>query len=110
MSGITTPTKPTSSANRIAGGLAKWTDDRYHPAGGLRRQMNKVFPTRWSFLLGEIALYSFIVLIASGVYLSLFFDPSMNDVIYRGSFQNLQGVEMSRAFASTLDISFDVRG
>src|SRR5438067_5703521 len=105
MSGITTPTKPTSSANRIAGGLAKWVDDRYHVAKGLRHQLNKVFPTHWSFLLGEIALYSFIVLLLSGVYLTLFFDPSMTDVTYNGSFKNLQGVEMSKAFASTLDIS-----
>ena len=32
----------------------------------LRRQLNKVFPTHWSFLLGEIALYSFIVLLITG--------------------------------------------
>src|SRR5438094_7533047 len=110
MSGITTPTKPTSSANRIAGGLAKWTDDRYHVAGGLRRQLNKVFPSHWSFLLGEIALYSFIVLIATGVYLTLFFDPSMAEVTYHGSFTDLQGVKMSRAFETALNITFDVRG
>jgi ubiquinol-cytochrome c reductase cytochrome b subunit len=95
---------------RAAGGAAKWADDRYHPAGGLRRQLNKVFPTHWSFLLGEIALYSFIVLLLSGVYLSLFFDPSMAEVTYNGSFDNLRGLEMSRAYESTLYISFDVRG
>ena len=110
MSGITTPTKPTSAGNRIAGGLAKWTDDRYHLAGGLRRQLNKVFPTHWSFLLGEIALYSFIVLLLSGTYLALFFDPSMAEVTYNGTFQNLRGLEMTRAYESTLFISFDVRG
>ncbi|MBB2934067.1 ubiquinol-cytochrome c reductase cytochrome b subunit [Amycolatopsis bartoniae] len=95
---------------RQADEAASNMDQRYHLAAGLRRQMNKVFPTHWSFLLGEMALYSFIVLIATGVYLTLFFDPSMAEVTYHGSFQNLQGVEMSRAFASTLDISFDVRG
>ncbi|MDT8914390.1 ubiquinol-cytochrome c reductase cytochrome b subunit [Amycolatopsis sp. PS_44_ISF1] len=79
-------------------------------AKGLRHQFNKVFPTHWSFLLGEIALYSFIILLLSGVYLTLFFDPSMEEVVYHGSFQNMQGLEMSKAFASTLDISFDVRG
>ncbi len=52
-------------------------DSRYHLAAGMRRQINKVFPTHWSFLLGEIALYSFIILLISGVYLTLFFDPSM---------------------------------
>ena len=110
MSGITTPTRPTSSANKIAGGLAKWTDDRYHLAGGLRKQLNKVFPTHWSFLLGEIALYSFIVLLLSGTYLALFFDPSMAEVTYNGTFNNLRGLEMTRAYESTLFISFDVRG
>ena len=110
MSGITTPTKPTSAANRITGGLAKWTDDRYHPAGGLRKQLNKVFPTHWSFLLGEIALYSFIVLLLSGTYLALFFDPSMAETTYNGTFQNLRGLEMTKAYESTLFISFDVRG
>ena len=76
----------------------------------MRRQLNKVFPTHWSFLLGEIALYSFIVLLLTGVYLTLFFDPSMQDVTYNGVYQPLRGVEMSKAFASTLDISFEVRG
>jgi len=110
MSGLTTPTKPDNIAMRAAGGAAKWADDRYHLAGGMRRQMNKVFPTHWSFLLGEIALYSFIVLLLSGTYLALFFDPSMQEVTYQGSFVNLRGLEMSRAYESTLFISFDVRG
>ncbi|MDQ2722279.1 MAG: cytochrome b, partial [Actinomycetota bacterium] len=76
----------------------------------MRRQINKVFPTHWSFLLGEMALYSFIILIISGVYLTLFFDPSMAETTYNGVFQNLRGVEMSRAYESTLNISFEVRG
>jgi ubiquinol-cytochrome c reductase cytochrome b subunit len=85
-------------------------DSRYHPSGAVRRQLNKVFPTHWSFLLGEIALYSFIVLVLTGVYLSLFFDPSMAEIIYDGVYQPLRGIEMSKAYASTLDISFEVRG
>jgi len=110
MSGLTTPTKPDNIVMRAAGGAAKWADDRYHLAGGLRRQLNKVFPTHWSFLLGEIALYSFIVLLLSGTYLALFFDPSMAHVTYQGSFDNLRGLSMSRAYESTLYITFDVRG
>jgi ubiquinol-cytochrome c reductase cytochrome b subunit len=110
MSGLTTPTKPDNIAMRAAGGAAKWVDDRFHPAGGMRRQLNKVFPTHWSFLLGEVALYSFIVLLLSGTYLTLFFDPTMQEVTYQGSFVNLRGLEMSRAYESTLYISFDVRG
>ncbi|MFJ6674200.1 cytochrome bc complex cytochrome b subunit [Actinosynnema sp. NPDC091369] len=110
MSGITTPTKRQGAGARLAGGAAKWADDRYHVASGMRKQLNKVFPTHWSFLLGEIAMYSFIVLLLSGTYLALFFDPSMEEVVYNGSFVNLQGIEMSRAFESTLQISFEVRG
>lgn len=85
-------------------------DSRYHPSAAVRRQLNKVFPTHWSFLLGEIAMYSFIVLLLTGVYLSLFFDPTMGEVTYNGAYQPLRGVDMSKAFASTLDISFEVRG
>jgi ubiquinol-cytochrome c reductase cytochrome b subunit len=110
MSGLTSPTKPDDVVMRAAGGAAKWADDRYHLSGGMRRQLNKVFPTHWSFLLGEIALYSFIVLLLSGTYLALFFDPSMAHVTYQGSFDNLRGLGMSRAYESTLYISFDVRG
>ncbi|GAB3502389.1 cytochrome b [Amycolatopsis cihanbeyliensis] len=110
MSSLTTPTKGSSAVERHAGEAAKNADQRYHLAKGLRHQMNKVFPTHWSFLLGEIALYSFIIVILSGVYLTLFFDPSMEEVIYQGAYTNLQGIPMSRAFESTLDISFEVRG
>ena len=85
-------------------------DTRYHPSAAVRRQLNKVFPTHWSFLLGEIALYTFIVLLITGVYLTLFFDPSMAEVTYNGVYQPLRGVEMSRAYESALDISFEVRG
>ncbi|MDT5150005.1 MAG: ubiquinol-cytochrome c reductase cytochrome b subunit [Mycobacterium sp.] len=85
-------------------------DSRYHPSAAVRRQLNKVFPTHWSFLLGEIALYSFIVLLLTGVYLTLFFDPSMAEVTYHGVYQPLNGIQMSKAYASTLDITFEVRG
>ena len=110
MSSITSPTKAESAAYRKAATAADELDQRYQFAKGLRRQINKVFPTHWSFLLGEIALYTFIILIITGVYLTLFFDPSMQEVVYHGRYQNLQGVAMSRAFESTLDISFEVRG
>ncbi len=105
-----TTTAPKSKGEQIGESAATWADDRYHLAGGMRRQINKVFPTHWSFLLGEMALYSFIILIVSGVYLTLFFDPSMAETTYNGVFQNLRGVEMSRAYESTLNISFEVRG
>ncbi|GAB3692429.1 cytochrome b [Corynebacterium nasicanis] len=85
-------------------------DSRYTASGLLRPQLNKVFPTHWSFMLGEMALYSFIILLLTGVYLALFFDPSITKVIYDGGYLPLNGVEMSRAYATALDISFEVRG
>ena len=90
--------------------LADWADGRLgiHTLG--RKYLRKVFPDHWSFLLGEICLYSFVVLVLTGVYLTLFFHPSMNEVTYQGSYVPLNGVRMSEAYASTLDISFDVRG
>ncbi|MEO3759079.1 cytochrome bc complex cytochrome b subunit [Mycobacterium sp. B14F4] len=101
--------KPPSAA-QIAASQGNAIDSRYHPSAAVRRQLNKVFPTHWSFLLGEIALYSFIVLLITGVYLTLFFDPSMAEVTYDGVYQPLRGVQMSKAYESTLDISFEVRG
>ncbi|WP_433756128.1 cytochrome bc1 complex cytochrome b subunit [Nocardia sp. CA-135398] len=85
-------------------------DERYRAAAFVKRSINKVFPTHWAFLLGEIALYSFIILLISGIYLTLYFDPSMTEVVYDGAYQPLRGVHMSAAYASSLDISFEVRG
>ena len=98
--------RPADTAARQAQDI----DACYHPSAAVRRQLNKVFPTHWSFLLGEIALYSFIVLLITGIYLTLFFDPSMTEVAYNGVYQTLRGVEMSKAYASALDVSFEVRG
>lgn len=81
------------------------------PVSELARQLlRKAFPDHWSFLLGEIALYSFVVLLLTGVYLTLFFDPSMMESVYSGSYAPLQGVRMTQAYTTTLAISFDVRG
>src|SRR6201995_1375720 len=85
-------------------------DDRFHAAKGVRTFMRKVFPDHWTFLLGEIALYSFIILILTGIFLTLFFQPSMTQVVCQGSYTKLDGVRMSQAYQSTLNISFDVRG
>ena len=64
----------------------------------------------WSFLFSQIAVYSFAVAVVTGVLLAVFFKPSMTGVIYHGSYQALNGVQMSQAYESTLHISFDVRG
>ncbi|MBF9010771.1 cytochrome b [Corynebacterium phoceense] len=85
-------------------------DSRFTLSGAVRPQLNKVFPTHWSFMLGEMALYSFIILLLTGIYLALFFDPSITKVIYDGTYAPLNGVEMSSAYASALDLSFEVRG
>ncbi|CNG56242.1 Probable ubiquinol-cytochrome c reductase cytochrome b subunit [Mycobacterium tuberculosis] len=85
-------------------------DDRLGSTTFLKRNLKKVFPDHWSFMLGEIALYSFVILLLTGVFLTLWFKPSMVEVVYDGSYHPLNGVKMSEAYASTLHISFDVRG
>ncbi|MCX4582735.1 cytochrome bc complex cytochrome b subunit [Streptomyces sp. NBC_01481] len=90
--------------------VADWADGRLGIYGLAKANMRKIFPDHWSFMLGEICLYSFIIIILTGVYLTLFFHPSMNEVEYHGSYIPMQGVRMSEAYSSTLDISFDVRG
>jgi quinol---cytochrome-c reductase cytochrome b subunit len=91
-------------------GVVTWLDDRVGLGGLMKKQLRKVFPDHWSFMLGEIALWSFVVLLLTGTFLSLWFKPSMAEVDYMGSYANLRGIPMSEAYASTLDLSFDVRG
>src|ERR1700733_14006393 len=87
-----------------------WLDDRFRGAKGVRTLMHKVFPDHWSFMLGEIALWRFENLLLTGTDMALFFVPSMSDVVYHGSYAKLDGITMSQAYESTLNISFDVRG
>ena len=91
-------------------GTGSWLDDRFHGARGLRVFMRKIFPDHWSFMLGEIALWSFVILLLTGTFLSLFFVPSMSQVVYHGSYAKLDGITMSQAYQSTLNISVDIRG
>src|SRR5215210_392569 len=100
-----TPAKPSK-----VGAVANWADERVGIATGAKKQIRKVFPDHWSFMLGEIALWSFVVLLLTGVFLTLWFKPSMGEVVYDGSYEQFRGLRMSEAYASTLDISFDVRG
>jgi ubiquinol-cytochrome c reductase cytochrome b subunit len=95
---------------QVGGVTAKYVDQRLGSNKFLGRNLGKVFPDHWSFMLGEIALYSFIVVLLTGTFLTLFYDPSMVEVVYNGAYVPLKGVEMSQAYASTLDISFEVRG
>jgi ubiquinol-cytochrome c reductase cytochrome b subunit len=99
-----------SATEKALRGTGGWLDDRFHGAKLFRGWFRKIFPDHWTFLLGEIALYSFVILLLTGTFLTLFFKPSMTDVVYHGSYTKLNGVHMSEAYASTLNISFDVRG
>jgi ubiquinol-cytochrome c reductase cytochrome b subunit len=111
--GIPSSPKPASGATTFTGeklgGVGFWLDERLGQAGKLRRTLNKVFPDHWSFMLGEIALYTFVILLLTGTYLTLFFKASSSEVVYHGSYLPLRGVRMTEAYASTLNISFDVR-
>ena len=100
-----TPKKPGK-----AGVVANWADERLGLGTLAKKNLRKVFPDHWSFMLGEIALWSFVVLLLSGVFLTLWYTPSMGEIEYQGSYNPLRGVEMSEAMASTLKLSFDVRG
>ncbi|WP_405791557.1 cytochrome bc complex cytochrome b subunit [Streptomyces sp. NBC_01506] len=107
----TTGTAPQGSRTETPKGerVADWADGRL----GLyqfRFLIRKVFPEHWSFMFGEIALYSFIILLLTGTWLTFFFDPSMAETVYDGPYVPLQGVLMSEAYASTVEISFEIRG
>ncbi|MER5865207.1 cytochrome bc complex cytochrome b subunit [Kitasatospora sp. NPDC002040] len=89
---------------------ADWMDGRLGIHTLARTNLRKIFPDHWSFMLGEICLYSFVVIILTGVYLTMFFKPSMAEVVYHGSYAPLNGIRMSEAYASTMNLSFEVRG
>ncbi len=116
---MATPAEPGTGSAEVAGEQprgrmltrrgARWIDTRLGAAKFARTALGKVFPDHWSFLIGEIALYSFVVLVLTGTYLTFFFDASTNDVVYHGSYAPLQGVHMTAAYRSAIDLSFDVR-
>jgi ubiquinol-cytochrome c reductase cytochrome b subunit len=89
--------------------MARWLDDRLRASNFARSALNKIFPDHWSFMLGEVALYCFIILVVTGTYLALFFRASSHQVVYHGRYAALRGVQMSEAYQSTIRISFDVR-
>lgn len=103
-------TTETKKQGGFLAGTANYLDERVGVAGILKEFGRKIFPDHWSFMLGEVALYSFLVLLLSGTFLTFFFQPAMTPVIYDGVYGPLKGAEMSIAYASTLDISFEVRG
>ncbi|MDO5646076.1 MAG: cytochrome bc complex cytochrome b subunit [Dermabacter sp.] len=104
--GLNTESKPF----KLGSVGASWIDERTSGAGFIKGFARKVFPDHWSFMFGEVALYSFVVLVISGVFLTMFFVPSMDEIIYDGAYTPLQGQHMSSAYASTLYLSFEVWG
>ena len=105
-----TSTPPPSATTRAAGSAATYVDDRVGVAKGVRYGLNKVFPDHWSFMLGEIAMYSLVILLLTGTFLTFWYVPSAGSVVYDGSYVPLKGIRMSEAYKSTIDISFDIRG
>ena len=96
-------------ARTRVGRLGRWLDARTGAARVGKGALSKVFPNHWSFLLGEIALYSFVILVVTGIFLTFFFRASTEPVVYEGSYGPLQGAEVSQAYASAMNITFDVR-
>lgn len=87
----------------------QWIDERVGAGHWARKALKKVFPDHWSFLLGEVALFAFIILLATGVFLTLFYRPDASKVIYEGPYAPLRGQEVSAAYESVMRLSFEVR-
>jgi ubiquinol-cytochrome c reductase cytochrome b subunit len=100
---------PEQEAEPVIRKAVRFIDQRTGDAPLLRKTMRYLFPDHWSFLLGEVALYAFVVLVLTGTYLALFFTDSTKEVTYHGPYTPLQGRQMSEAYHSVLNISFDVR-
>jgi len=94
----------------ITAKASNYLDERTSISGAVKEFGRKIFPDHWSFLLGEVALYSFVIILLSGTFLTFFFQASMTPTEYAGSYVPLKGIEMSAAMDSTLNISFDIRG
>jgi ubiquinol-cytochrome c reductase cytochrome b subunit len=87
----------------------RYLDQRTGDAPLLRKTLRYLFPDHWSFLLGEVALYCFVILVLTGTYLALFYSDSTKQIAYHGPYVPLQGQQMSEAYHSVVDISFSVR-
>jgi ubiquinol-cytochrome c reductase cytochrome b subunit len=101
---------PPGTGMKAAGGVASWLDERTGGAKFVAYLLKKVFPDHWTFMLGEIAMYSMIICLLTGVFLTFWFVPSAGQVVYDGSYLPMQGITVSEAYRSSIDISFDVRG
>lgn len=95
--------------HRLEAAVEEAAEDRLQVSRTVQRAAAHPFPKHWSFLLGEVALYSFLVLVATGVYLTFFYEPSLASTTYEGSYRPLRGVEVSQAYESVMRLSWDVR-
>ncbi|GAA2071571.1 cytochrome bc complex cytochrome b subunit [Microbacterium hatanonis] len=95
---------------RFVGAAANYLDERTSISGLVKELGRKIFPDHWSFMLGEVALWSFVVVLLSGTFLTFFFQASMVETHYDGAYEPMRGIAMSAAMDSTLRISFDMRG
>jgi len=96
--------------SRIIGGVSNYIDERTSISGLVKEVGRKIFPDHWSFMLGEVALYSFVVVLLSGTFLTFFFQASMSEVVYDGTYVPLKGVEMSSVDWRAVDIATPLSG
>src|ERR671932_2713486 len=96
--------------NSTSGHLAEYVDDRTGASKVVRGFARKIFPDHWSFMLGEIALYTFVICVLSGTFLTLWYNPGTGLTTCSGIYAPLTGQQMSEAYEATLRLSFDVRG
>jgi ubiquinol-cytochrome c reductase cytochrome b subunit len=101
--------RPPAREELVIRATVRWLDERSGAAPFLRKSLRYVFPDHWSFLLGEVALYAFVVLVLTGIYLTFFFEPSTATTVYHGTYAPLRGQEMTKAYRSVVDISFKVK-
>ena len=107
---MSTSTTTEYRASTSTGKIANFVDTRVGLSPVVREFGRKIFPDHWSFMFGEVALYTFVILLLSGTFLTFFFDPSMAHTTYEGSYRPLYGVEMSRDEAYATDISTPLSG
>src|SRR4029078_11010831 len=101
--------RPVEEADDVIRAIVRVLDQRTGTAPFLRRTLRQLFAAHLSFLLGEVSLYAFVVLVGTGIYLTLFYEDSTAKVVYHGPYEPLQGREMTHASRSVLDLSTNVK-
>jgi ubiquinol-cytochrome c reductase cytochrome b subunit len=94
----------------LMGRLLDAIDRRTGLRSVVRKTADKVFPGHWSFLLGEVALITFGILVVTGIVLALFYRPFIDPVAYSGSAELYQGRTVPAVFGSILRLTHDIPG